>query len=130
MRPAILLIAHGSRRAAANAELEWIAMRLRERLPHWIIEHAYLEIAEPTIPQGIARCVAQGAAHVILTPYFLSAGRHVQEDLEAARRAAGAQYPHVRFSLARALGPHELLVDLLVLRVEEVMCESTNAAVI
>lgn len=128
MTQAILLIAHGSRRAAANAELEWIATRLRERIPNWIVEHAYLEIAEPTIAQGIARCVTHGAKRVVLAPYFLSAGRHVLEDLEAARYSAALKYPQIEFILAQALGPHELLVELLLQRIQEVSGNLAEAA--
>lgn len=118
---AILLIAHGSRRVEANAELEWVASRLRQRLPACLIEIAFLEIAEPTIVQGIARCVESGADRVILVPYFLSAGRHAREDLERARLQAQQQYPHIRFMLAQALGPHDLLVDLIILRIQDVL---------
>lgn len=121
MSRAILLIAHGSRRPEANAEVQWVAQRLRERLPDFHVEHAYLELVEPTIAQGIARCVAHGVEAVILVPYFLSAGRHVREDLEAARASAQSQYPQVRFVLAEALGPHEALVELLLLRIQEAL---------
>ena len=53
---AILLIAHGSRLAAANADLLQLAEQLRSRFPDHVIETAYLELTEPTIPQGAARC--------------------------------------------------------------------------
>ncbi|GBD36238.1 Sirohydrochlorin cobaltochelatase [bacterium HR36] len=127
MATAILLIAHGSRRAEANAELEWVAARLQERLPGFFVEHAYLEIAEPTIAQGIARCLEHGVSSVILVPYFLSAGRHVREDLESARAQAAHQYPQAKFFLAEALGPHDLLVELMVLRIQEVLKNSPAA---
>lgn len=43
-----------------------------------LVEVAHMELAEPTIEQAVARCVAAGASRVIVAPYFLSRGRHVQ----------------------------------------------------
>lgn len=37
-----------------------------------------MELAEPTIEQAVGRCAAAGAARVIIAPYFLSRGRHIQ----------------------------------------------------
>ncbi|MCA9017703.1 MAG: CbiX/SirB N-terminal domain-containing protein, partial [Planctomycetaceae bacterium] len=94
---AVLLIAHGSRRAAANQDLVKLAEMLREQNRFPVIEIAYLELAEPTIPEGAARCVAAGADEVLMLPYFLSAGVHVQNDLEQYRSEFSATYPETRF---------------------------------
>jgi sirohydrochlorin ferrochelatase len=110
---ALLLIAHGSRKPEANADLEYVAdaMRVRGRYP--VVRVAYLELAEPTIAAGGAACVAAGAAEVILLPYFLSAGVHVRDDLEAARADLAAAHPRVRFRLAEPLGRHPRLLDVV-----------------
>ena len=124
MDSAILLIAHGSRLEAANDDLRKVAGMLRERCPEEIIECAYLELAEPTIPQGIATCVDQGAERVRMLPYFLSAGSHVSRDLEAFRRQFSEQYPAVRLSLCPPVGLHPLMIDILLSRLAE--AESDN----
>lgn len=118
---ALLLIAHGSRRAEANAELISVGQSLRERARYPIVEHAYLELAEPDIASGAANCAAAGATHVILLPFFLSPGRHVSEDLAAARDELSRRYPHVRFSLAESLGSHPLILDALEDRVRQLL---------
>src|SRR5262245_23840865 len=83
-RTAILLIAHGSRRAEANADLEFIAAELLARGRYAIVRVSYLELAEPNIETGGVQCVDAGATDVILLPYFLSPGTHVSEDLVEA----------------------------------------------
>lgn len=120
---ALLLIAHGSRRAEANADLEFVAASLRERGSYPVVRVSYLELAEPNIETGGARCVEAGATEVILLPYFLSPGVHVVEDLTAARDALGARFPHVRFVLAEPLGRHPLLVDVVEQRANECLGE-------
>lgn len=118
-RTALLLIAHGSRRAEANADLIFVAEQLRERGRYPLVHVSYLELAEPDIDGGGAQCVAAGATDVILLPYFLSPGRHVAEDLAAARDRLAARFPGVRFALAEPLGRHPLLLDILEQRARE-----------
>ncbi|MFO0796461.1 MAG: CbiX/SirB N-terminal domain-containing protein [Gemmataceae bacterium] len=108
----LLLIAHGSRRAEANADLESVAAQLRAR-GHPDVQPSFLELAEPSIEGGGALCVGRGAKVVVMLPYFLSPGKHVVEDLTAARGRLTAAFPAVRFVLAAPLGGHLGLIDIL-----------------
>ncbi|WP_299461798.1 sirohydrochlorin chelatase, partial [uncultured Gimesia sp.] len=116
---AVLLIAHGSRRDAANQDLVKLAEMLRERRQFPIIEIAYLELAEPTIPAAAARCVAAGADEVLMLPYFLSAGVHVQNDLEQYRGDFTTAYPETKFRLCSHLGLHPLMLEIVLDRLNE-----------
>jgi sirohydrochlorin ferrochelatase len=116
---AALLIAHGSRRPEANRDLADLALSVRGRTNYPIIEIAYLELAEPTIPQGALRCVEQGATRVSMLPYFLSAGAHVVDDLERIRADLALEFPDVRFTLCKPLSQHRLLIEIVVDRLKE-----------
>jgi sirohydrochlorin ferrochelatase len=118
-RTALLLIAHGSRRAEANADLEHLAADLRGRGLFSHVQVAYLELAEPTIAAGAEACVWVGAEDVILLPYFLSPGVHVTEDLTKARADLASRYPQVTFRLAPPLGRHPLLTEIVLQRAAE-----------
>lgn len=117
---ALLLIAHGSRRAEANADLEHVAAELRQRGQYDFVQPSYLELAEPDIPTGGATCVAAGATEVVLLPYFLSAGVHARDDMAEARDAMAVRFPGVRFTLAQPLGQHPLMLDIVEQRANEV----------
>lgn len=110
---ALLLIAHGSRRPEANADLDHVAAEIRRGGRYHHVGTAYLELAEPSIPDGAAACVESGADAVILLPYFLSPGVHVRDDLERFRGELEARHPGVRFALAEPLGRHPLLVRVV-----------------
>jgi sirohydrochlorin ferrochelatase len=114
---AVLLIAHGSRNAEANADTVALAEALSGRYP--IAVASFLELAAPDIDTGGAECVARGATRVILLPHFLSAGRHVRRDLAAARERLAARFPTVEFLLAEPVGTHALLVEVLAQRAAE-----------
>lgn len=117
---ALLLIAHGSRHAEANADLVWLAGELAEG-DYCAAVPAYLELAEPDIATGAERCVAAGARRVILVPYFLSAGVHVRRDLEAQRKALGLRFPDVQFLLTEPLGRDPLLAAVVRRRIAEAL---------
>jgi sirohydrochlorin ferrochelatase len=112
-RIALLLIAHGSRRSEANADLEYVASGIRQRGRYPIVQVSYLELAEPGIESGVSMCVEKGATEVIMLPYFLSPGMHVVEDLTFTRKQLSERFPAVRFTLAEPLGRHPLLVDVV-----------------
>jgi sirohydrochlorin ferrochelatase len=118
-RTAVLLIAHGSREPAANDDLLELAGRLAASGKYPIVEACFLELTEPDIPAGGARCVARGATRVLLVPYFLSAGVHLRRDLTAARDDLSRRRPDVEFRLGPPLGPHPLLEQLVQTRIEE-----------
>lgn len=74
---ALLLIAHGSRRASSNDEVKALAKKMGELSDNDFdaIVPAFLELAEPSITEGFEQCVSLGATEIIAMPYFLSAGR-------------------------------------------------------
>lgn len=120
---AILLIDHGSRRTEANALLEEVASLVKARLGSGaIVEPAHMEIAAPTIAEGFARCVEQGATAIVAHPFMLAPGRHVTEDLPRLIAEAAAGHEGVRFSLAAPLGSHSGVIDAVIER-----CESAGA---
>ncbi|MGL4462488.1 MAG: sirohydrochlorin chelatase [Planctomycetia bacterium] len=125
----LVLIAHGSRRAEANQDLHEIAERLRGRGYRRVVA-SFLELAEPGIVDGGLQCADAGARRVVLSPYFLSAGRHVATDLEEARAELERLRPDVEFLLAGPLGPHPLLDHLLTVRVRERLRDRQREAVV
>jgi sirohydrochlorin ferrochelatase len=118
-KTALVLIAHGSRQTEANADLFHVVVEMRRRRSDTIVEAAFLELADPSAETSAARCVRRGAERVILLPYFLSAGIHVQRDLTALCRRLSSAHPGVEFLLAKPLGRHPLLLEAVADRARE-----------
>ena len=121
MKRCLLLIAHGSRRAISNSEVETLAKRLAGHLDNTFdsTRHAFLEIATPSIPQAIDLCVADGAQEIVVLPYFLSPGNHVSRDLPALMEKKCAQYPHIQFDVLEYFGKSSHAVDWLVSHIND-----------
>lgn len=118
-RQAIVLIDHGSRRAAANEHLEQIARRVAERKPDVLVRCAHLEIEPPSLLEALEACIAEGATQIVVHPFFLSPGRHSQQDIPALIEEARAQHPSAEIRLSEALGLHPKLVDVVLERIDE-----------
>jgi sirohydrochlorin ferrochelatase len=111
---AILLVSHGSRSPKTKEEISALVNILRQRIPEVIVEFAFLEIEAPSIPEGIDKCVSQGAAEIIITLNFLNAGRHVDEDIPAIVFSAKKQYPQVKFTISEPIGQHSQIPNLFI----------------
>ena len=118
MNRAILLVDHGSQLPDANALLDRIAAALRARRPDTLVETAHMELAEPSLAAGLARCAARGAREVVVCPYFLGPGRHTTRDIPQLVAQVGSAHPGVRVRVAEPLGFDERLVDVLLTRVD------------
>ena len=134
MSHATLLIAHGSRRAEANADLYALAEQIRQSPPGGVshVDVGFLELTPPTIPEGFAACVAAGATSVRIVPYFLSMGVHMKEDLGELCEQFARDYPDVAISVAPPLGLDPRVVDVIRQRceVESTSDESATPATI
>lgn len=111
----LVLVAHGSRRERSNDEVREVAARLAEASGerYQMVHAAFLELAEPLIPAGIQCCLDNGMEEVVVVPYFLSAGRHVVEDIPAevakVTNTSGAKI-HIAPYLGEAQGLTEILL--------------------
>jgi sirohydrochlorin ferrochelatase len=119
MKTAILLMAHGSRIPEANDAVHEIAKMVKNFAEYDIVEVSFRENHSPNIQQGIDACVAQGAERILLAPYFLYMGAHVQEDLPKEMEEARLRHPGVEMAMGRHLGVHKRLAKLVIDRIEE-----------
>ncbi len=112
----LLLVAHGSRRAESNAEIAGVAKSLSDRVQGNYAQtgYAFLELAEPSIPAGIDALVEKGATDVTILPYFLSAGRHVHEDVPGIINLKQKELSNVRIHIAPYIGEAAEMIDVLV----------------
>lgn len=111
---AVLLVAHGSRVPESNAEIERLAGRLASHLDsRRPVSHAFLELAAPSIPDAIDNLARDGVRHIVLVPYFLSAGRHVTEDIPALVAAARERLPGLQVEMTEHFGAQDRVAEVL-----------------
>jgi sirohydrochlorin ferrochelatase len=110
--PALVLCAHGTRDPLGRATVREVLAAVAERLPEVEVLEAYVDVHGPEVSEvaaGLPRTEG-GAVTGVVVPLLLAAGYHVHVDI--AQAVAGR--PDVRAT--GALGPDDLLVDVLVER--------------
>lgn len=111
----LLLVAHGSRRAESNDEVRRLVQDM-DKMEHGFDEvgAAFLELAEPLIPDGIENAIQKGATEVVVFPYFLSAGRHVIEDVPKDVESVKAKHPQTKITVSPYLGSASSIRDVII----------------
>ena len=63
--------------------------------------------------------MAQGATEILMMPFFLHFGRHVQRDLPETVDELKRRYPGVEITLGPHIGFHPKLAEIIVDRIRE-----------
>ena len=121
MKTAILMMAHGSRIAEANDAAREVAAMVKEMTGFEIVEVSFRELHEPNIQQGIDACVARGAGRILLMPYFLFMGAHVQHDLPEEIEMAQKRHSGLIMEMGGHLGAHRKLAEIETERIGEAL---------
>ena len=109
----VIVVDHGSRKAESNERLKELVSSYREMSELSLVEPAHMELSEPSIATAYRRCVEQGATRVVCFPFFLSPGRHVQEDIPSLLEEAAAQNPGIPYTITAPLGMHKNVLALI-----------------
>ena len=114
-----VIFAHGSSVAAANVSVEAITKAFAARGGHTLVQSAFLELAEPTLPQAVEQLIARGAGRIVVVPYFLTPGIHLRRDLPGIVRSLSNIYTTVPIEIRESLEGHPALITALLDRAAE-----------
>jgi sirohydrochlorin ferrochelatase len=111
----VVIVDHGSRRAASNEMLERFVARFAEQhaAAYAIVEPAHMELAEPSIATAFARCVDRGATRVAVCPYFLAPGKHWHQDIPNLAREAALRHAGVPYAVTAPIGLSAMIQDVI-----------------
>jgi precorrin-8X/cobalt-precorrin-8 methylmutase len=117
----IILVGHGSPKKDAN-RLGIVADMLHSALHpgcgERCVQVAYMEFAQPSIPEALDSEAKRGAKKIIIHPFFLNAGVHVTKDIPEMISDAESRHPGVEFIYTEPLGVHEKLIQVVIERIQ------------
>lgn len=99
-----ILLAHGSRREAANQPVTEIAAQLGAMPAFWSVA--------PDLETQVTNQLKQGCQEIQILPYFLFEGG-ITDAIEQQVQQFAQQFPYVRFHLAKPIGATQALADFL-----------------
>lgn len=108
-RTGYVIFAHGSPIESANEAVRMVAQGAG--LP--LYETAFLDSSPPTLADAIGTLAARGATEIVVIPYFLTLGMHLQRDLPALVRSVEARTPGLKIRVTPPLDGHPALCAIL-----------------
>ena len=118
---AIVIFAHGSSIESANDSVRRIADSIRRDAGFDLVEAAFLEQGRPDLAGALEAAVAQGAKRVVVVPYFLTLGIHLQRDLPNIVSGLARIHKGVEIRVAQPLDGHPALDGILKERAQEAL---------
>ncbi len=103
-RRPLLLIGHGSRDADGRQRVLDLAATYEALDPCRPVVPCFLELTEPTIQDGVDRCVEMGYHDLSALPVLLFAARHNKFDVTNELDRARLKHPQVTFHYGRHFG--------------------------
>ena len=100
--------------------MERVASALKKTKSYREVHCAFLEVAKPSIPEAITRCIEGGSSEVRVLPYFVLTGKHVLRDIPRIVLAEAARHKgKAKIVLCPYLGYHSKLVSVVQQRIGE-----------
>lgn len=124
----VAIFAHGSSVEGANDQVKAVTAEVTRRGSFDLVETAFLELADPGLPDAVERLVQRGATRIVVVPYFLTLGIHLRRDLPRIVDELRLIHPSVEFSVTEPLDGHPSLVEILLDRAERAMHGGSSSA--
>jgi sirohydrochlorin ferrochelatase len=105
----IVIFAHGSPIESANQAVRDVAGGAGFEL----FETAFLDPVRPGLPEAVERLVERGASRILVIPYFLTLGLHMQRDLPVIVSDLSRVYKGMEIRITPPLDGHPALRDIL-----------------
>jgi sirohydrochlorin ferrochelatase len=115
-----IVFAHGSRIESANQSVRDVVERMAVSGNH-AVEAAFLELGKPDLSGATGRLIARGATEIVVIPYFLTLGTHLQRDLPRLVQEAARANGNIEMRSTSPLDGHPALLEALLDRASEAM---------
>lgn len=127
MTSGIIVFAHGSRIESANQAVRAIASDLASAGNFSHVEAAFLELGQPSLDAAVEGFLSQGVTRILVVPYFLTLGMHLERDLPRLITAIAHTHPGMAISVTPPLDGHPALLQALLDRANSLsLLDSTN----
>ena len=83
------------------------------------MEAAFLEQGSPDLAEAVARLAARGASRILVVPYFLTLGLHLQRDLPRIVADIALTQPSVDIRVTPPLDGHPAMEHALIERAKD-----------
>ena len=119
-----IVFGHGSTLESANDAVRAVAAEMGRRGGYAAVETAFLESGKPDLRGAVDILAGCGLTHIIVIPYFLTLGMHLQRDLPRLVEQIRLVHPAVKIQVTPPLDGHPAMLDALLGRAREAARQS------
>lgn len=119
MTTGYIIFAHGSRIEPANEGVRAVAATFARAGKYDHVAAAFLELGTPDLDGAVDVMAAQGVSRIIVIPYFLTLGTHLERDLPKLVAQAASRHEGIQLSATAPLDGHPALVQILLDRARD-----------
>lgn len=119
----VLLVGHGTCDPQGQRQFRETAAFLKFQCRPLPVEPCFLELALPSVAEGVQRLVEAGVADFTVAPLLLFAAGHIKRDIPAAVAAAAACREGLSWRMAPHLGCQPNVVKLSTIRYDEALTD-------
>lgn len=119
MKTGIVIFAHGSSVASANESVRVVAADVARQGGFELVEAAFLEGGTPDLAGAVTRLASRGASKILVVPYFLTLGLHLQRDLPRIVDDISTIHSNLEIRVTPPLDGHPGMTQALLDRVRE-----------
>jgi len=115
----VIVFAHGSSIESANDAVRTVVAQMGAGGDYPLLEAAFLEGGKPGLEESVQSLRTQGATRIVVIPYFLTLGLHLQRDLPQLVEEIRKSHPGLReIQVTEPLDGHPALIEILKARAE------------
>jgi sirohydrochlorin ferrochelatase len=114
MKTGIAIFAHGSAIESANDAVREVVRQFEARGGFDLVEPSFLELGKPDLAGAVEKLVARGAGRIVVVPYFLTLGKHLQRDLPRIAGEIQTLHPGVEIHVTAPMDGHPSLAAILI----------------
>ena len=108
-----VVFAHGSSVESANEAVRRVTAQFKEHGRHEAVETAFLEGGRPDLRGAVETLSARGVKSVVVIPYFLTLGLHLQRDLPRLISEIESAHPGLSIGVTPPLDGHPAMIEAL-----------------
>lgn len=120
MKKGLIVLAHGSKVAETDEIMTQYVETIQKNVTFEHVEKAYLQMMSPGLADAVVKLDEAGVKDIVVFPFFLFNGNHIQEDIPNELEALKMEYPETTFTFMDNIGYEPKLAEIVAERIGRV----------
>jgi sirohydrochlorin ferrochelatase len=117
-KQAVIILAHGSRNIQARESFVNMVSVVNKRSQRPVVP-AFYSLGSPNLEKAVGDLAFEKYSKIIIFPYFLFDGNHVQKDIPSLVSKLRVKHPDIDFQILGSLEHEPMMMEIVLQRIRE-----------